>query len=422
MYKGKEKSVKELGEELNVEAVLLGRVTQRGEDLKVTLELVDAKTLDALWAGSYNRNMSDLVSLQSEIARDVSDKLRLELTTAVREKVSKSDTANSKARELYLKGIYHLNKRAGQNGDQELAQAAGLFKQAIEQDPNYAIAYTGLADSYSLMPFWGAYRSTEYLPKAKEAALKALDLNKDLAQAYASLGNILLAEYDWDGAEREYKKAIELDPKYANAYKWYGDLLASKEMYDESFQKYEKALELDPFNLSTLDTKANVLWASDRLDEAISQSKKIIELYPEQGRTNFFLSKIYSFKGMEQEAWEQQRMGMEKFGVPEARIRSLRNVYEEEGYKGLIRADLERRLAFMKSRLEEDKNAVIKYMPSARDYAYLKNKEKALEYLNKAFEDRDPELTELNRTRVFDFLKDEPEYKALLRKIGFPNS
>lgn len=420
-YKGKEKSVKELGEELNVESVLLGRVTQRGEDLKVTLELVDAKTLDALWAGTYNRKMSDLVSLQSEIARDVSDKLRLELTAAVQEKVTKSDTANSKARQLYLKGIYHLNKRAGQNGGQELAKSAELFKQAIEQDPDYAIAYTGLADSYTLMPFWGAYRSTEYLPKAKEAALKALELNKDLAQGYASLGNILLFEYDWDGAEREYKRAIELDPKYANVYKWYGDLLASKEMYDESLQEYEKALELDPFNLSTLDAKANAFVAANRLDEAVSQCKKIIELFPEQGRTNFLLSRIFATKGMEQEAWEQRRMGMEKFGVPEARIRSLENVYREEGYQGLIRADLERRSAFMKSRLEEDKNAVIKYMPSARDYAYLKNKEKALEYLMKAFEDRDPELTDIKRTRVFDFLRDDPEYQALLRKIGFPN-
>jgi tetratricopeptide (TPR) repeat protein len=272
------------------------------------------------------------------------------------------------------------------------------------------------------MPFWGLYRSKDYLPKAKEAALKALELNKDLAQAYASLGNILFSEYDWDGAERKYKKAIELDPKYANAYKWYGDLLSTKGMFEEGLQQYDKALELDPFNLSTLDTKARTLGAAERLDEAIRQSKKIIELFPEQGFTHFFLSSIYRKKEMEREAIEQWMIGLEKIGTTPEEIRLREQIYGKRGFAGLTRARLERRLASIRSRLEKDKNAVIKYVDLAKDYGDLKDKEKTLEFLNKAYENRDPNLTELKRSQSFRFLKDDPAFQELVKKIGFPET
>ncbi|NNE98054.1 MAG: protein kinase, partial [Pyrinomonadaceae bacterium] len=211
-YKGKNKTPKEIGDELGVEAVLLGRLVQRGEELKLSLELVDTKTLDAIWSETYDRKMNNLITLQSEIARNVSDKLRLKLTTSEQEKLARSGTASSEAQKLYLKGIFHFNKRFGSgSGKQEMERSVSFFQQAIEKDPNYALAYAGLAASYSLMPYLYDYSPREYLPKGKEVAQKALELDPDLAEAHAALGNILLYSYDWEGAERSYLKAIEVN-------------------------------------------------------------------------------------------------------------------------------------------------------------------------------------------------------------------
>ena len=281
-YKGAEcESRSNLGEELGVEAVLLGKIVQRSDDLVLRLELVDTKTLDAIWSESYNRKMSDLVSLQSEIARNVSDNLRLKLTTSEEEKVVRSGTASSEAQQLYLKGLFHFNKRVGGNGSQEMEKGVRYFKQAIEKDPNYALAYAGLAASYSLMPNIGDYDPREYLPKGKEAALKALELDPDLAEAHAALGKILLYSYDWQGAERSFLKAIEVNPKYAKAYMWYADCLGTKGMFDEAIKNYDIALKLDPFDqVTNYMTTAN-LFHAEKYDEAISQAKKMIELFPE---------------------------------------------------------------------------------------------------------------------------------------------
>ena len=219
-YKGKNASPKQIGEELNVEAILLGRVTQRGDDLKLSLELVDTKTLNAIWSETYDRKMSDLVSLQSEIAKNVSDKLRLKLTANEQKQIAKTYTANSEAQQLYLKGRFHWNKRKSEN----LEKAEQYFKQAIEKDPNYALAYSGLADTYALFPIYGDLRPKEYFPRAKQAAQKALALDDDLAEAHASLANVLHTyEYDWANAEKEYKRALEINPNYASAHHWYGE-------------------------------------------------------------------------------------------------------------------------------------------------------------------------------------------------------
>lgn len=208
-YKGKDTSPKKIGEELNVQAVLLGRVSQRGDDLKLSLELVNTETQDVIWSQQYNRKQSDLVSLQSEIAKTVSDKLRLKLTATEQERVSKTNTTSSEAQQLYLKGRFHWNKR---NTD-DFQKAREYFQQAIAADPKYALAYAGLADTLALMPYYGAYRPSEYMPLAKQAAQKALEIDPDSAEAHASLGQILTNyDYDLKGAEGELKKAIELDP------------------------------------------------------------------------------------------------------------------------------------------------------------------------------------------------------------------
>jgi len=245
-YKGKETDLKTIGKELNVQAILNGRVVQRGDQLKLSLELVEVTTENAIWSQQYNRSQSDLVSLQSEIARDVSSKLKAKLSSADAASVEKNHTTNPEAYRLYLQGRFHWNKR----DTKEFEKAIVFFKQAIENDPKYSLAYSGLADTLVLFPNYGNFRTKDYLPQAKEAALKALELDPDLAEAHSSLGQILFYwDYDWAGAEREHKRAIELNPKYPTAHQWYAELLSAAGRHDEAIKEISNALELDPVSM-----------------------------------------------------------------------------------------------------------------------------------------------------------------------------
>ncbi|NNE98057.1 MAG: protein kinase [Pyrinomonadaceae bacterium] len=421
-YKGKNKSPKEIGDELDVEAVLLGRLVQRGDDIKLSLELVDTSTLDAIWSQTYDRKMNNLITLQSEIARNVSDKLRLKLTASEEEKVARSGTASPEAQQLYLKGLFHFNERITRDGTQEMKKGVRFFKQAIEKDPNYALPYAGLAASYSIIALRYGNDPGEYLSKGKEAAQKALELDPNLAEAHAALGRVLLYTYDWQGAERSFLKAIEVNPKYAKGHQWYADYLASKGMFDEALKNFDKALELDPFDQVANFMKVGILIRMEKYDEALSQAKKYIELFPDNPRGPGLLSTIYLRKGMEPNAIEQRWMAMEKRGIPNARIEEAKDVYEKAGLDGLKRYDLEREWRGINNALEADKNAFIMYRGVYRAYANLKDKEKTLEYLNKAYQQREPGLVSLKREPFIDFLRDEPEFQELLKKVGFPDS
>ncbi|MDH3494208.1 MAG: tetratricopeptide repeat-containing serine/threonine-protein kinase, partial [Acidobacteriota bacterium] len=307
LYKGKILSPGEIGEELNVQAVLLGRVVQRGEDLSLNLELVDVRTENVLWSEKFDRKMSDLVSLQSEIAREVSETLRIELTSAEREQVARSYTKNSEAQKLYLQGRSHWiqrNETEKPKTLEEFEKAIEYFEQAIREDPNFALAYSGLADVYHLMPMYAGGRSHAYMPLAKKAALKALKLDNELAEAHASYAEVMyLYDFDWETAEREYKRAIELDPNYATVRHWYSQFLSNKGMHDQAISEMSKALELEPdskfFNLMM----GYKYFFARRYDEAIAQYQRAIDLFPESFSLNQYLADCYQAKGMYAEAY-----------------------------------------------------------------------------------------------------------------------
>ncbi|MEQ1924175.1 MAG: serine/threonine-protein kinase, partial [Pyrinomonadaceae bacterium] len=224
-YKGKDSTVPTIGKELSVQAILTGRVVQRGDMLTLSLELVDVATENAIWSQQYIRKQADLISLQSEIARDVSNQLKSKLSGSDAAKVAKSYTANPEAYRLYLKGRFNWNRRTSVL----LKQAVDFFKQATEKDPNYALAYSGLAETYVLFPSWGIASSKESMPLAKAAALRALALDDSLAESHAALG-AYLTEYEFDraGGEEQYRRSIELNPNYATARQWFAlDILAS---------------------------------------------------------------------------------------------------------------------------------------------------------------------------------------------------
>ena len=417
-YKGKEISPKKIGEELKVQAVLFGRVSQRGDDLRLSLELVNTESQDVIWSEQYNRKQSDLVSLQSEIAKTVSDKLRLKLTATEQERVSKTNTTSSEAQQLYLKGRFHWNKRK----TEDFQKAREFFQQAIAVDPNYALAHTGLADTLALMPYYGNFRPSEYMPLAKQSTLKALELDPNLAEAHASLGQILPSyDFDFKGAERELKRAIELDPKYPSAYQWLSEVYLYQGNSDQALAEINKAQELDPLSMIINNNKGNILVVGGKLDEAFVQFKKTIELFPDATGPRGNLAEAYAANGRYSEAFELNLINVKLSGQRPEVIKTVQLAFEKDGYKGYLQKVLEIQLEGQRSALEKDKNAYRRGFGIALTYARLQDKEKALEYLNKAFDQREPQMAEIKTRPPFAFLRDDPRFKELVRKVGIPD-
>ena len=416
-YKGKELDAKKVASDLNVQAILTGRVSQLGNQMVLNLELIDAQKENVLWGNRYTLNSSELVSLQSKVAHDVSNELKIKLSGEEVAKVEENFTDNSEAYQLYLKGRFHWNKRDAD----EFLKAADFFNQAIEKDPKYALAYSGLADSYGLLPYYGAFRPKEYMPKAKAAALKALRLDDNLAEAHASLGQILLYyDFDWEGAEREYKRAIELDPNYSTSHQWYGLLLTNAGRHDEAIKELSRALELDPISIAINQNMADFYTNARRTDEAIAQYKKLNELFPDNPYGINGIGTIYAIQGKYPEAVEQYLKAMNLNGDADPELlKRYKDGFEKGGWKGYQRVNLEILQENSKAALEKDKDAFIPSFDFAYAYGYLGDREKTLEYLNKAYDERSAYLTQINVDYPFDFLRDDPQFKEFLKKVGF---
>lgn len=238
-YKGKDTDLQTIGRELNVQAILNGRVAQHGDQLTLSLELADVQKNSVIWTEQYERKESDLVSLQSEIARDVSTKLKAKLSGAEETKVTKAATADPEAYQAYLKGRYYWNRRTAEN----IRKAIEQFKAATDRDPNYALAYAGLADCYILLNQYAGTPMSETLPKARAYAERAIAIDDQLAEPHSSLGSVNEMSWQWAEAEREYKRAIELNPIYATGYHWYSNFLKNLDRYDEAALMIKRALK-----------------------------------------------------------------------------------------------------------------------------------------------------------------------------------
>ncbi len=407
-YKGKETDAQTVGKELNVQAILNGRVVQRGDELVLYLELVDAMTGNRIWGDQYNKKLANLVSLQAEIARDVSDKLRVRLSGADEQRLAKNYTENTEAYKLYLQGRFYWNKRSPDG----FRKAIEYFKQAIALDPNYALAYTGLADSYSLLPvFDNKATRRETMPLAKEAALKALSLNDNLAEAHVSLAPVL-SDYDgdWAGAEQHYKRALELNPSYPTAHQWYGEMLVREGRFDEGLAETRRALELDPFSLITNLVLGINLNAARRYDEAINQIRKTLELDPNFADANHFLFEAYSNKGMYGEAVASYSKQMALEGELLSEIEATKDAFNKSGWNGFLR----HRINYLESRRDKVFAGEV-----ASFYAGLGERDKAFAWLEKAYEDRNEGLTLLKVDAQFDNLRSDPRFQDLLRRVGF---
>src|SRR5438445_601629 len=295
-YKQRDIEPKKVARELGVEALVMGRVIQRGDDLSVSAELVDAREDKQLWGEQYSRKLADIHSVQQEIATAVSGNLRLRLTSEEKTRLNKSSATNPEAYELYLKARYHAN----QTKAAELKKGIEYFQQAIDKDHGYALAYAGLADSYSALGGGWVYLSpSDSFPKAKAAARKALELDDTLAEAHAALAYaVFFADWDWPTAEREFKRAIELNPNSALSHDRYAECLKTRLRFGESMAEAQRAQELDPLSPEIVSQVGNVYLFTRRYDESIAQYQKALDLNPNLPVVRALLAWAYAMKRM----------------------------------------------------------------------------------------------------------------------------
>ena len=365
-------------------------------------DLVNVADGSQLWGERYNRTLTDVLAVQEEIVRDVSQKLQARLLGAGGRKAY---TANHEAYQLYLKGRFFWNKRTAK----DIEKAIQHFQQAIAIDPSYALAYTGLADSYALTPFYGGAQPREAMPKAREAARKALSLDDGLAEAHAALGLILDDyDYDFDGAEREYRRALELNPNYVPARQWRSELLFHLGRHDEAIAEIKRALELDPLSLIVNKIYGDCLYFARRYDEAIMQLNKTLELDPSFAVPHRVLGYIHEMKGDYPAAVEEFAKFQELNGRPDVAA-AVRRSFAEGGWQGYLR-----------TMLGEHRPANLPSYMAARLHAALGETGKAFSELNKAYEKREFFLVLLKVDPSLDPLRSDPRFAELMRRVGLP--
>jgi TolB-like protein len=408
-YKGREMDPRKVGRDLNVRAVLMGRVVQRGDNLNIQTELVDVTEVSQLWGQQYSRKLSDIIVIQEEISSAVSQKLRLRPSEEEQKRLTKRYTENPEAHQFYLKGRYLWNRRTAQT----LRRAAEYFQQAIEKDPGYALAWAGLADCYNVYSFYGVLSPKESMPRAMEAARKALELDDTLAEAHVSAGYAKRhLDWDWPGAEREFKRAVELNPNYATAHHWYGTTLCAMGRLDEGIGELKRAQECDPLSLIINADVGRWFYWSRRYDQAIDQLRKTLdEMDPNFGVAHWILGMAYEQKAMYQEALAELQKWSSLSGGDPAATGALGHCYAVSGKRG------EAQKALVKL-TELSKNQYVSPYDAAVIYIGLGDKDQALESLEKAYEDHSAWLIWVNVDPRFDTLHADQRYHELLRRMG----
>ncbi len=414
-YKGTHTPLPQIARELNVDAVVEGAVQLSGNHVRITAQLVDGRSDQHLWAENYDRDLSDVLLLQSDVARDIAKKIDLELTPQQRQRLVKdAHPVNPDAYQAYLLGRYYWNKRTADG----LAQAGQYFQQAIQKDPNYALAYSGLSDYFAFLTLIGG---PEILPpkqamtQAKAAAIKAVQLDDSSSEAHASMGHIL-HNYDWDfeGAEREFKRAIELNPNYATAHHWYSHYLMQVGRTDESLAQGRLATELDPLSPFINQGLARQYYLSRQYDKAIALSQVVLQMDTTYLPARTQLALAYEQKGMLAEAvstLEQTRKSAgEKADLPMLHA-LLAHAYALAGRKADAQSELNVLTAIGKKRYVPPSYVAIVYLA-------LGDKDKAFEYLNKSYQDRSEQLLYLGVEPVVDSLRSDPRFDKLLKQVG----
>ncbi len=407
-YKGKDLDPKRIAAELNVQAILTGRVVQRGDQLTLNLELINAQTEDALWGNKYERKTSDLVSLQSEIARDVSTKLRTRLSGSEEAKVTKTYTANAEAYNLYLKGRFY-GRQFTLDG---FRKAVDLLQRAVDLDPNYALAYSGLSDAYF-------YASTvhlppkEALPKSDEYARKAVELDDSLGAAHHSVANMKQNyEHDYAAADREYRRALELSPSDADAYYDYCWLLSVTGNFERAFGVCEEGQKIEPFDgLLTANVAQPYVFAG-RLDEALEKTRAAIAIDDKVWFAYYWQGLAYSEKGLHDQAIASLQTA-DKLGDSPLARGALANALARAGRKAEA-------LKLVNELIELSRTRFVSESSIAMAYAGLGDNDNAFAWIDRSFASHDEVIVWLKEHPMFKPLRSDPRYRVMLSRLNLP--
>ena len=409
-YKGRAIDPQAIGRELNVRAVLVGRMMQSGGSLRIGTELVDVATGSLLWGAQYDRKPGDIFAVQDEISNEISGKLRLKLTRAEKKQLTKRPTENAEAYQLYLKGRHHWNRWT----EEGFYKAIEYFRQAVEKDPSYALAYAGLADCYVLIG-WNSYLPPkEAFPKGQAAAKTALQLDLDLAEARTPLAALLwLHDWQWEEAQTEFNRSLELGPDYATANHWYAEYLMTMGRHGEALTRMKKGLDLDPLSLIINVAVGWSLYFARRYDDAIEQLRRTVDLDPNYPVTYWILGLL-----------------LRKTGSYELAISEGEKAVKLSGGSPLMRAALAHTLGTAgrtKEALEmlDDltnlaKQAYVAPYFFAGIYISLGENDRAIEYLEKCYEEHSHWLIYLHIDPSMDVLHDNQGFQSLLRRVGLP--
>jgi eukaryotic-like serine/threonine-protein kinase len=414
-YKRRDIEPQKVAKELGVDALVTGRVVQHGDDLSVSAELVDAREDKQLWGEQYNRKLADAVSVQQEIATAISGNLRVRLTSEEKTRLVKSAATNPEAYQLYLKGRYHANQTTAA----EVKKGINYFQQAIEKDPGYALAYAGLADSYSTLGGgWVYLPPIDSFPKAKAAAMKALEIDDTLAEAHAALAYVVYyADWDWPRAEREFKRAIELNPNSALAHDRYAKCLNTRLRFKESMSEAQRAQELDPLSPEIVSELGSVLLLARRYDESIAQFQKALDLNPNLPVVRALLAWAYAMKAMYPQALTEYDKipDQDKAVAAENQLVAggLGWVYAVSGR----RADA---LKIAKEFRDLSSHAYVDFYFVAGIYAGLADKDEAFRLLEKGYEEHSASMPYLTVDSFWYGMRSDPRYADLLRRAGLP--
>jgi serine/threonine-protein kinase len=406
-YKGQKTDARTVGKELNVQVVLTGRIAQRSQDVSISVELVNAEDNSFLWGENYQRKSTDILVIQKDIGKNVSDSLRVQLSPANHERLAKRTTENKEAYQLYLKGRYH----ASQFTQEGFEKGFALLTQAVELDPNYALAYEGLAYYYLAAVEW-------YLPsndaslKAKKAALKALEIDETLPGAHSMLGIVYVwYEWDWEAAEREFKRAFELDSDHLNAHAYLGWYLAGIGQFERAMAECQRAVDIDPLSSEANWILGEALYFAGRYDEAIAQNLKLLDLNPYYWPAAVNLARVYLQKGQYAEGIAQLRKTVESDvgnPWPTVVLGYALAIAGEKGEAEKILADLKR----------QARDKYITPMFYLLIHIGLGNTDQAFEWLDKSIQEHSYYTPFLKVFPEYDPLRNDPRFEGLLKKVG----
>jgi len=409
-YKGQATDPQKIGQDLHVRAILTGRLIQTGDELLISVNLEDVQNSRQIWGEQYNRKLSSLVAVQQEIAADIYGRLRPKIEGEEKKLLSKRPTENVEAYQLYLQGLFYWNKWT----QPDFKKAADYFTQAVQKDPRYALSYAGLADTYSQLGHSGYLPPSEAWPRAKAAAMQALEIDDSLAEAHTSLGLVKeYFEWDWDGAEKEFRRAIEINPNLATAHHWYGDYLANMNRSEEGLRETKKAQELDPLSLIINTTIGRQLYFARRYDQAIEQLHNVLDIDQKFSLARRALVEVYAQMGKPREAVAEREKLLSLTGYPEFAA-SIEEDFARAGYLGVLQSWLD-------GLTEISKHGYVSPYSIAEAHMRMGEKEKAFDWLEKAYEEHDSELVSVAVEPMFDRAKSDPRYRDILRRMKLSN-